>query len=197
MTTETLEQTDKTISPAQYKDLLGKYESLLEDVKSLKGGAPTRALSKADRVKNHIATVMFFSDKPIVLFDDIKSEEFLDKDGELQMKTSNKIGIHYMEGEKIEHKDVIYRSLMENARRYRAEILKRDKTSITVPQGILPQEIWTSTADPVGLRESNKTFHSEKIVLEQVLSKTVVTVKFLEGPLKDQTITMDANSLNR
>lgn len=172
-----------------------QYEALLGRVSKLEGG--TQVLSKKDRVVKHYATVMFFSDKPVVLFDDIKSEEYLDTKGELQVRTSNKIGIHLMADDKLEKHEVNYLSLMQNSRRYRAEIVKREATEVTAPQGSLPETIRTTPEDPVGLRDSNKQFHSEEVLLEHTFIREQATVKFIEGPLKDTQIVLDCNSLNR
>lgn len=175
-----------------------QYEEIMRRISKVEGrnSGLTTPLSLKDRETKHYATVLFFSDKPVIRFDDIKSEEFLDKDGELQLRTSNKIGIDYLDGSKVEHKDVLTRSLLENGKRYKVEIIKMDKEETITQQGIIPETVMSSPYDPVGI-DGKKDFRSEPVLLEQTLLKMKATVKFIEGPMAGQELTLDANCLNR
>lgn len=175
-----------------------QYEALLGRVSKIEQGlSPATTLSKKDRATKHTATLMLFSGKPVVLFEDIKSEEKLDKNGELYVVTSNKINIHLQDGDAVKKVDANYKSLMENGTRVLVEINKMDKKEILAPQGNHNEKIWTSPEDPVGMRESGKRFSSELVPLTQTLWKTTAEVTILEGELKGQKLVIDANSLNR
>lgn len=170
-----------------------QYEALLGRIEKVEG----KAVPVKNREERHLATVMLFNEKPVVAFENIKTEEKEDDSGEIFLVSSNKINIHVKDGEKVEVKSVNYKNLMENAVRVKVEIVKLDKKEVVVPQGNQMEQIWTSPTDPMTLRATNKSFHSEQVNLEQTILKAVATVRFLEGELNGQTITLDANSLNR
>ena len=175
-----------------------QYEEIMKRLGKVEGRSNglTTPLSLKDRETKHYATVLFFRDRPVIKFDDIKSEEFIDKDGELQLRTSNKIGIDYLDGDKTEHKDVMTRSLLENGKRYKAEIISMEKEKVIVQQGILPQTVMSSPYDPAGI-DGKKDFRSEQILLEQTLLKMTAKLKFIEGPLVGKELTVDVSCLNR
>lgn len=190
--------TMKTDAPKEIKLTMEQYEALLGRISNIeKGGQSTAVLSKKDRAVKHTATLMLFSGKPIVLFEDIKSEEKLDSKGELYVVTSNKIVVHYQDGDALKTQELNYKGLMENGVRVLVEINKMDRKEIEAPQGIREEKIWSSPSDPVGLREANKQFRSELVPLTQTLSKTTAEVTVLEGELTGQKFVLDANSLNR
>lgn len=182
-----------TLTQEQYEALLGRVGAL--ETK------PQTTFTKVNRVQNHVATLMMFADnevyKPIIRFDNIKTEQKVDEQGNIFYVDSDKINIYILDGEKEQKLKVNYLSLITNAQRVNVEILKMDKHTVEVNQDRLGRKFRTKPEDPKGYRESNQQFHSEQIDLVHTQLKMTATIKILEGEMEGKELVVDAECLNR
>lgn len=157
----------------------------------IQNGGSAADLEDVPKPRQYTARVAFWEGQyPIVTFGQAKTK-IVDKEEQITIP----IGI--LKDGAIEQVVAEYVPLMNDVPRYLATIVKQTKDSKKTHQGPVATKHIARPSDPLKISEDSRTFQPREITLDHRYDVIACTVKFLEGPMKGEELSLSADALNK